>query len=132
MLRGFFSGVQDVLKLIDFPTYCRMPSIPALPSGARFLPAVVTAAAVLLAPAAAVAGSMESVALYDQYKALPNNPHYRWAGAATMNHWNGNTYTASCVAVAPNVVIGAGHFTPGPTRTSVMTTINIRRKLQNR
>ena len=123
MLRGFFSGVQDVLKLIDFPTYCRMPSIPSLLSGASFLLAVVAAAAVLLAPAVAFAGSMESVSLYGQYKALSNNPHYRWAGAATMRRPDIGEVTASCVAVAPTMVIGAGHFTPGPTAVSVMTAV---------
>ena len=66
---------------------------------------------------------MESVALYDQHKALSSGPHYKWAGAATMKHWNGNTYIASCVAVAPTVVISAGHLTPSPTRTLVITTI---------
>jgi len=69
------------------------------------------------------AGTMESVSKYSQYQALSNNPKYKWAGAVTMNHWNGITYTASCVAVAPTVVIGAGHFTPGLGSASVVTNV---------
>ena len=77
----------------------------------------------LLSTLPAAAGSMESVALYDQYKALSNDPKYKWAGAATMWRPDLGEVTASCVAVAPNVVIGAGHFTPGPTAVSRMTTV---------
>ena len=79
--------------------------------------------AALWPTAPAIAGSMESVALYDQYKALSNDPRYRWAGAATMRRPDIGEVTASCVAVAPTVVIGAGHFTPGPTAVSIMTTV---------
>ena len=120
---------KDLQRLSD-EVHDRIPkSISSLadsprPAGANyFLTVVIVAVAALLPTATATAGSMESVALYDQYKALSNDPRYKWAGAVTMNHWNGNTYTASCVAVAPTLVIGAGHFTPGPTSTSVITTV---------
>lgn len=71
----------------------------------------------------AAAGSQDSVANIENYKALAARPEYKWAGAVTMRIPAGTLYTASCVAVAPTVVIGAGHFTPGPTAASVMTTV---------
>ena len=69
------------------------------------------------------AGAMKSVALYEEYKALSANPMYQWAGAVTARKITGEEPSASCVAVAPTVVAGAGHFTPGPTSTSIITTV---------
>lgn len=72
----------------------------------------------------AVAGTMESIAMYAQYKALAQDPKYLWAGAVTGRRGTtGEIVTASCVAIAPTVVLGAGHVTPGPTSLSVVQTV---------
>lgn len=72
----------------------------------------------------AVAGTMESIAMYAQYKALAQDPKYLWAGAVTARRGTtGEIVTASCVAIAPTLVLGAGHFTPGPTSLSVVQTV---------
>ena len=72
----------------------------------------------------AVAGTMESIAMYAQYKALAQDPKYLWAGAVTARRGTtGEIVTASCVAIAPTLVLGAGHVTPGPTSLSVVQTV---------
>lgn len=88
-------------------------------------PSILAAAACLSASSLpkADAGTMESVAMYEQYKALAAKPEYKWAGAVTAKRGTGEIVTASCVAIAPTVVLGAGHFTPGPTSLSVVQTV---------
>ncbi len=101
-------------------TICEPPST-AAPGTARSWCAV--AGFLLLSTLPAAAGSMESVSLYEQYKALSNDPKYKWAGAITVRSITGQEATASCVAVAPTIAIGAGHFTPGVTSSTIVKSI---------
>jgi len=71
----------------------------------------------------AAAGSQDSVANIENYKALAARPEYKWAGAMTVQFPDASLHTSSCVAVAPTVVIGAGHTTPGPTSVSIVKTV---------
>ena len=77
-----------------------------------------------LQPQVAEAGSQGNIANIENYKALGADPQFKWAGAVTAYRASdGNVVTASCVAVAPTVVVGAGHFTPGPTSLSKVHTV---------
>jgi hypothetical protein len=94
-----------------------------------------TAAAALLSLAAFGAASLPSaeadgaaiknLTLYNDAKALSTDPMYQWSGA--VNATTAPVYsnlTASCVAVAPTLVIGAGHFTPGLASQSVLNYVS--------
>lgn len=87
------------------------------------LGAVLLFACLSLLSASATAGEMNSVANYSQYQALSNNPMYQWSGAYTFETIDNQIFHASCVAIAPTVVIGPGHFTPTPTGTSKITAV---------
>lgn len=66
--------------------------------------------ALLLSPRADGA-ELKSMSLYEQAKTLSADPKYKWTGAVGRTDSTGS-YTASGVAIAPDVFINSGHYTP--------------------
>ena len=78
----------------------------------------------LLLSTRADGAELKSMSLYEDAKTLSANPMFQWS--ATVRITTAPTYsvlTSSCVAVAPTLVLGAGHFTPGPTSQSVVNEV---------
>ena len=69
-------------------------------------------------------GEIVSMSRYNDHLALAQN--YPWAAAVTrVDHWDNSpstTMVASVVAIAPNVILTAGHFTPRDNSTVAQIT----------